>query len=193
VDYKKHPQTAFKRIAELKDNEAAWQIAALRTAFSMPAKCPVCGAGVYKEGAYYFCSAPLSCRAQLEGKLGHFASRQAMNIEGLGHKTIRQLIGNGMVREIADLYRLSPEALERLEGFAVKSAKKLHAAIHQTKSVRPGTFVYALGIRHVGEHTASILAQEFETIESMQKADMDRLQQIPDVGPETAKSIVTFF
>ena len=161
--------------------------------FSMPKKCPVCGADVYKEGAYYFCSATLSCRAQLVGKVIHYASREALNIEGLGEETVKQMVNREMVREIADLYRLSVKQLETLEGFASKSAKKLHNSIQKSKTVRFDKFLYALGIRHIGEHIAQVLAREFESIDAIENADLEDLRKIPEVGPEIANSIVNFF
>jgi DNA ligase (NAD+) len=161
--------------------------------FSMPKKCPVCGSKVHKEGAYYFCSASLSCRGQLVGRIIHFASREAMNIEGLGDETVKQLVNREMVKEIADLYKLSADRLQTLEGFAEKSAKQLQDAIQKTKTVRLDRFLYALGIRHVGEHIAQVLARRFQTMENIQNADCDDLNEVPEVGPEIARSIVDFF
>jgi DNA ligase (NAD+) len=162
-------------------------------AFSMPKKCPVCGTEVFKEGAYYFCSATLSCRAQLVGRIIHYASRDAMNIEGLGDETVKQLVDKEMVKEIADLYKLSPKELKTLDGFADKSAGKLYDAIQNSKQMRFDKFLYALGIRHVGQHIAQILAREFKTVETLKKANLKDLKKIPEVGPEIAQSIFNFF
>lgn len=161
--------------------------------FSMPKKCPICGTEIYKERAYYFCSATLSCKAQLVGRIIHYASREAMNIEGLGNETVKQLVNREMVKEIADLYKLSPQELETLEGFASKSVKKLHDAIQKSKTVRLDKFLYALGIRHIGQHVAHILTQRFETINDVQKVSLQDLKKICEVGPEIAQSIVNFF
>lgn len=127
------------------------------------------------------------------GRIIHYASREAMNIEGLGDKTVRQLVNRDMVEEIANLYKLTDEQLETLEGFASKSAKKLHNAIHKNRNPRIDKFLYALGIRHVGEHVARILAKRFETIKALQNADLKELEEISEVGPEIAHSIVNFF
>lgn len=161
--------------------------------FSVPKKCPVCGSEVYKEGAYYFCSATLSCRAQLVGRIIHYASRQAVNIEGLGEETVKQLVDKEMIKEVADLYKLSVEQLRTLEGFAEKSAGKLHDAIQQSKTIRLDRFLYALGVRHVGEHVSQVLAQKFKTIEDVENADLNSLKNISEVGQEVAESIVNFF
>ena len=161
--------------------------------FSMPRRCPVCGAEVYKEGAYYFCPASLSCRAQLVGRIIHYASREAMNIEGLGEETVRQLVDREMVREIADLYRLSTNQLEELDGFARKSAGKLYAAIQSAKKTGLDRFLYAMGIRHVGQRVARILARRFTTLEKIQNAGRKELKEIPEIGAQIADSIVDFF
>ncbi len=161
--------------------------------FNMPRKCPVCGSKVFHEGAYYFCSASLSCRAQLVGQIIHYASRPALDIQGLGDQTVKQLVDQDMVKQIADLYTLTPHQLKKLEGFADKSADKLHKAIQNKKTVPLDTFLYALGIRHVGEHMAQILARHFHTLDKLKKADRRNLRSIPEVGPEIARSIVHFF
>ncbi len=161
--------------------------------FAMPKKCPVCGTKVYREGAYYFCSASLSCRAQLVGRVIHFSSREAMNIEGLGDETVRQLVNREMVTEIANLYELSVEQFKTLDGFAEKSAKKLHGAIQQSKTVRFDKFLYALGIRHVGEHIARVLMKHFDSVEDIQKAKPSDLKKIDQVGPQIAQCIGNFF
>ncbi len=161
--------------------------------FTMPKKCPACGADVYREGAYTFCPASLSCPAQLVGKLTHYASREAMNIEGLGEATASDLVDKGLVQTIDGLYRLSIDAIEQLEGFADKSARKLHDAIQQAKEARMDRFVYALGIRQVGEHIAQVLARHFRTMEALQGADTKTLANISEVGPETARCIHSFF
>jgi DNA ligase (NAD+) len=161
--------------------------------FSMPGKCPACGAGIFKEGAYYFCPAGLSCPAQLIGHILHYASRDAMNIEGLGEKVVRQMVAKGMVEEIADLYRLSKDDLKGLEGFADKSAINLYEAIQGAKRVRLDRFLYALGIRHVGQHVARVLAQKWLKLERLRGASRVELEKVREIGPEIARSIHEFF
>jgi len=161
--------------------------------FSMPAECPVCGSEVFREGAYYFCSAGLSCTAQLIGHIMHYASRNAMNIEGLGEKIAKQMVDKGMIGDIADLYHLTVEDLKGLEGFAQKSADNLYAAVQKTKETRLDRFLYALGIRHVGEHVARVLAREFQDMEKLKEADEEALQEIREIGPEIARSVHHFF
>ncbi len=161
--------------------------------FHMPKKCPVCGSDVVREGAYYFCPAGLSCPAQLIGHILHYCSRNAMNIEGLGDKIARQLVDRGMVKDVADLYRLRVEDLLELEGFADRSAQKLHQAIQRTKKARFDRFLYALGIRHVGEHVARLLAEKFGNLERLSGSTREQLEEIPGIGPEIAQSVVQFF
>jgi len=161
--------------------------------FSMPGKCPVCGTKVAREGAYYFCPAGLSCSAQLLGGIVHYASREALNIEGLREKTAAQLVEKGLIKDLADLYRLSVDDLLDLEGFAQKSAAQFHKAIQSSRKTRLDRFIYALGIRHVGQHMAQVLARSFRTLDALRNAGRDRLEQIPEAGPETAASVREFF
>jgi DNA ligase (NAD+) len=161
--------------------------------FKMPDKCPVCSTEVVQEGAYTICPAGLSCRAQLIGRLEHFASQSAMNIDKLGRKTIEQLVRKEMVKELPDLYKLKPEKLEKLDGYAKKSAKKLFESIQHSKKPELHRFLYALGIRHVGEHIARLLAGEFKTLSKIKNADYDKLVSIREIGPEIAESISHFF
>ena len=161
--------------------------------FSMPDKCPACGTEIEKEGAYYFCPAHLSCPAQVIGQLSHYASREAMNIEGLGEETARALVKKDLVHNVADLYRVRVEDLLGLEGFAQKSAQQLHNAIQGTKKPRLDQFLYALGIRHVGGHVARVLARSFGTLEALEQADQEDLEKIEEVGPQIAASVKNFF
>ncbi len=161
--------------------------------FSMPEKCPVCSSEVHKEGAYYFCSSELSCPAQLIGRIVHYASREAVNIEGLGERTVRQLVEKKMVANVAGLYLLSIENFLTLEGFAEKSARKLYQAIQSAKRIRLDRFIYALGIRHVGQHIACVLAQHYKSFNALQKSSQAELERIPEIGPEIARSISQFF
>jgi DNA ligase (NAD+) len=164
-----------------------------RGEFSMPSKCPSCGSRVRREGAYYVCTAGLSCPAQLKGSIVHYASRDAMDIEELGEKTVQQLVGRGMVQSVADLYGLSVEDLKGLEGYADRSARKLHAAIEEKKSPGFDRFLYALGIRRVGQHVAAVLAREFGSLGALKKASLDDLREVPEIGPEIAQSVRNFF
>lgn len=161
--------------------------------FRMPEKCPSCGAEVEREGAYYLCPAGLQCPAQLRGRLQHYGSREALDIEHLGEKTVNQLVERGMVKTLADLYRLEPEDLEELELFAAKSARQLYEAIQDTKKPRLDHFLYALGIRHVGGRMAQILAEKFSTLDKIRTADRSKFLEIPDVGEKIADSLVSFF
>lgn len=161
--------------------------------FSMPGRCPVCGSEVFREGAYTFCAAGLSCQAQLIGHILHYASRNAMNIEGLGEKIVRRMVETEMIEDLADLYLLSKEDIEAMEGFADKSAENLYGAIQKAKEARLDKFLYALGIRHVGEHAARVLAQEFGTWDKIRQAGREECENIREIGPEIARSIVKFF
>ncbi len=161
--------------------------------FSMPQKCPVCGEWVKKEGAYYVCPASLSCRAQLIGRVQHYSSREAMNIEGLGDETVKELVERGFVTDMADLYKLSVEQLKSLEGFAQKSAEKLHKSIQQSREAKLDTFLYALGIRHVGRHVAQVAARRFGSFDKLKEARLSELKQVKEIGSEIAESINNFF
>ena len=160
---------------------------------SMPDRCPVCGSEVYTEGAYHYCPGGLSCRAQLLGSVTHFASREAMDIEHLGEKTAAALIENGFVENVADLYRLEEGQIRSLEGFAEKSARQLLDSIQNAKKAELDRFLYALGIRNVGEHTARVIARELKSLKKVREASSERLEDIPEVGPETAESVAGFF
>lgn len=162
-------------------------------AFSMPQKCPVCGTGVVREGAYYLCPAGLSCPAQLIGRIIHYVSKEAMNIENLGDKIVRKLVERGMVRDLADLYHLRKEDFLELEGFADKSARNLYQAVQGSKNPRLDRFLYALGIRHVGRHLARVLAEKYGSLESLEKAGYEDLLSTQEVGPEIAESVHNFF
>ncbi|MGD2126892.1 MAG: NAD-dependent DNA ligase LigA [Desulfobacteraceae bacterium] len=161
--------------------------------FSMPEKCPACGAKVYREGAYYFCPAGLSCPPQVIGKVIHYGSRDAMDIEGLGEKTAKDMVQKGLVENIGDLYTLSVEDLLKLEGFARKSATQLHEAIQGTKNPRLDRFVYALGIRHVGQRVARVLAQRYGSLDALQSPERDDLEKTREIGAEIARSVTQFF
>ncbi len=161
--------------------------------FRMPDRCPSCEAKVEREGAYYLCPAGLRCPAQLRGRIVHYGSREALDIEHLGEKTVNQLVDRGMVKSLTGLYRLDPADLEKLELFASKSAQKLYDAIQNTRKPRLDHFLYALGIRHVGGRMAQILAKNFKSLENIRKADKSQLIEIPDIGEKIADSLVSFF
>jgi DNA ligase (NAD+) len=161
--------------------------------FSMPEECPVCGSEVFKEGSYYFCSAGLSCEAQLIGHVMHYASRDAMNIDGLGEKIVKKLVDKDMVHDVADLYHISVDDFKSLEGFAQKSAENLYDAIQEAKAARFDRFLYALGIRHVGRHVARVLAIKFHAMDNLREAEEETLQNVREVGPEIARSVYHFF
>jgi DNA ligase (NAD+) len=160
----------------------------------LPRECPVCGSDVVlPEGeAVARCTGQLVCRAQLEQSLEHFASRSAMDIEGLGSKLIQQLVDKDLVKNPADVYDLTMEALVKLERMGEKSAANLLSAIDRSKKTTFARFLYALGIRGVGAATASALAAEFPTLEEFRAADNERLQEVEDVGPVIAEQITSF-
>ncbi|HEV2007457.1 MAG TPA: NAD-dependent DNA ligase LigA, partial [Burkholderiales bacterium] len=163
--------------------------------FVLPKRCPVCGSAVRKadDEAIARCSAGLFCPAQCKQALLHFAGRRAMDIEGLGEKLVEQLVDGQIVRTPADLYGLALAGLAQLERMAEKSAGNLAAAIEKSKHTTLARFIYALGIRNVGESTAQDLARYFGGIDRLAAADAVILQQVPDVGPVVAQSIAGFF
>ncbi|MCL6556837.1 MAG: NAD-dependent DNA ligase LigA [Burkholderiales bacterium] len=163
--------------------------------FRMPTHCPVCGSRVVRlEGeAVARCSGGLYCPAQRKQALLHFASRRAMDIEGLGEKLVDQLVDRGLVKTPADLYRLDLDTLAGLERMGVKSAQNLLKAIDRSRHTTLDRFIYALGIRNVGEATAKDLARHFGALEPLMQASQEDLMQVPEVGPVVAESIVQFF
>jgi len=163
--------------------------------FIMPTRCPVCGSTVKKleDEAVARCTAGLYCPAQRKQALLHFASRRAMDIEGLGEKLVDQLVQNHIVNTPADLYKLGIAALSGLERMAEKSATNVIAAIEKSKRTTLARFIYALGIRNVGETTARDLAQHFGGIDEIAKADVEALQHVTDIGPVVAQSVAQFF
>ncbi|MFH1243282.1 MAG: NAD-dependent DNA ligase LigA [Pseudomonadota bacterium] len=162
--------------------------------FVMPSHCPVCGAGVVKGKGEVVLRCPNpDCPAQVKQSLRHFVSKGAMDIDGFGEKLIDQLIGRGLVKEPADLYEIKFDDLLRLERVADKSAGNLVEAIERSKTTTLAKFIYALGIRHVGEHVAGILADHFEDLESLEEATEEELLTIDGIGPHIATSIVSYF
>jgi DNA ligase (NAD+) len=161
--------------------------------FELPTKCPVCGAPVAREGAYHLCTNGLSCPAQLAGHVQHFASRGAMDITGLGERTVRQLLELGLVKDLADIYQLTPIDLARLEGFAEKSIQNLMEAIERSKRPRLDRFLFALGVEHVGDTVARLLADHYGALPPLLAAGAEELEGIHGVGPEVASAVSTFF
>ena len=163
--------------------------------FRMPSHCPVCGSAVERpaDEAVARCTGGLVCAAQRKQALLHFAGRRALDIEGLGEKLVDQLVAGRLVRSPADLFGLDLGQLASLERMAEKSAAKVLAAIDKARSTTLARFIYALGIRHVGETTARDLAGHFGSLEALMAADEARLLQVPDVGPVVAASVAHFF
>jgi DNA ligase (NAD+) len=161
----------------------------------LPTQCPVCGSDVERpeDEAIARCSGGLFCPAQQKEALKHFVSRRAMDIEGLGDKWIEQLVDLGLIKSSADLFRLKKDDLTPLERMGEKSADNLIKAIAQGKATTLPRFLYALGIREVGEATALQLARHFGRLDALMMADEAALMQVPDVGPVVAESIATFF
>ena len=162
--------------------------------FKMPSHCPVCDTPLVRpEGeAVTRCPNP-DCRGALRRGILHFASKGAMDIDGLGEKIIDQLMDQGLVKNLADLYRLTEDDLIPLERFAEKSAGNLVAAIENSKNVDLDRFIYALGIRYVGEATAQLLAQHFQSMEALKEAGEEELLHIEGIGPQVAKGIREYF
>lgn len=163
--------------------------------FVMPVHCPVCGSAVARgaDEAVARCTGGLFCAAQRRQALLHFASRRAMDIDGLGEKIVDQLVERGLVRTPADLYRLSAATLASLDRMAEKSAENLVTRIDRSRSTTLERLVYALGIRNVGESTARDLAVHFGSLEAIAAASEEALQDAPDIGPVVARSIRQFF
>ncbi|MEI8013862.1 MAG: NAD-dependent DNA ligase LigA [Nitrospira sp.] len=161
--------------------------------FGMPEHCPVCGSAVGREGAYFYCTGQLICGAQLKGTIEHFSSKHALNIEGLGKKTVAQLVEQGLVRSLADLYRLTKDDLVKLDGFADRSATLLLESIAGSKTVSLDRFLMGLGIRQVGQHIAKVLAREFGSLDEIISADRERLQQIREIGPEISEGLTAYW
>ncbi len=160
----------------------------------LPTKCPICGSDVERqEGeAVARCAGALVCPAQLKESLRHFASRRALNIDGLGSKLIDQLVDAGMVKDPADLYRLTAAQLAELERMGEKSAANLAGSLDRSKQTTLARFLYALGIRDVGESTAESLASHFRTLEAIRDASVEEIEEVPDIGPVTAAHIHAF-
>ncbi len=167
--------------------------AADRRPFQMPSRCPVCGGEVYRpEGEAVRRCLSQTCPAKLKESLLHWASRKAMKIDGLGERLVDQLVEKSLVRDVSGLYRLSQEQLEGLERMGPKSAENLLRQIGVSRSLEFWRLLFGLGIRHVGERTAQILAKHFGSIERLQNASQEELEQVDEVGPKLAESIYRF-
>jgi DNA ligase (NAD+) len=161
----------------------------------LPSVCPVCGNPVVREGdqAVARCTGGRLCAAQRKGEIQHFASRRAMDIQGLGDKLVEQLVDNDWLKTPADLFSLQAKELATLERMGEKSALKLQSAIESAKHTTLPRFLYALGIRDVGEATALALAQYFPEIADLRRAGEEAIQRVPDVGPVVAKQVAAYF
>jgi DNA ligase (NAD+) len=162
---------------------------------TLPSTCPVCGSPVIREGdqAVARCTGGRRCAAQRKEEIRHFASRRAMDIQGLGDKLVEQLVDRDWIRTPADLFSLPAAQLATLERMGEKSAQKLHAAIDAAKQTTLPRFLYALGIRDVGEATALALAQFFPDIAVLRAAGEEEIQRVPDVGPVVAGQVASYF
>jgi len=167
--------------------------AADRRPFEMPSQCPVCGSEVYREeGEAVRRCLSQTCPAKLKESLLHWASRKAMKIDGLGERLVDQLVEKDLVRDVSGLYSLTQEQLEALERMGTKSAANLLKEIEASRSLEFWRLLFGLGIRHVGERTAQILAKHFRSIERLEKASQEELEQVHEVGPKLAESIFKF-
>lgn len=162
--------------------------------FRMPTKCPICGGAISRpEGEVVARCVAADCPAQLKGRILHFSSRRAMRIEGLGEALVEQLVGKAMLRDVGDLYRLELDDVAGLERMAKKSGSNLLAQIEASKSRDLSNLIFALGIRHVGERTAGILARHFGSLDKLIGATVSELDDIPEIGVTVAQSIRDWF
>jgi DNA ligase (NAD+) len=163
--------------------------------FKLPDTCPVCGSETarFEDEAVTFCTGGLFCEAQRKEAIKHFASRRAMNVDGLGDKLVEQLVDEGLIHTIADLYLLNVDELIKLERMAEKSAENLVASLEKSKTTTLARFVFSLGIHSIGETTAQTLANHFTTLDNIIHADEEKLLAVADVGPIVAENLMTFF
>ena len=164
------------------------------TPVRLPTKCPVCGSDVEREEgeAVARCTGALVCPAQLKESLRHYASRRALDIEGLGSKLVDQLVDQGLVKNAADLYRLDARQLADLDRMGDKSATNLAESLERSKETTFARFLYALGIRDVGEATAEVLARHFRTLDALRNSTVAEIEEVPDIGPITAAHVHAF-
>ncbi len=161
--------------------------------FEMPEKCPSCGTALIDRGPFTVCPNSFECPAQLAGRLTHFGSRAALDIEGLGEETARLFVSEELVRQLPDLFDLTADQIEPLEGYAAKSAENLVRGIEEASRVELDRFLFALGIPEVGVTVARELALHFRSFEAIRKASEEELQQVEGVGPRMAEQITAFF
>ena len=162
--------------------------------FQIPGTCPVCGSRIVRlEGEAAHRCINLDCPAQIRENIKHFVSRGGMDIEGLGEKLVAQMLDTGIVRDPADLYDLTTETLENLERMGEKSADNIRASLERSKTPPLDKLIFALGIRHTGEHISKVLARRFGTLEAIMRAGEEELLAVKEIGPEIAASITTFF
>jgi DNA ligase (NAD+) len=165
-----------------------------RRKFVMPDRCPECGGEVYRpEGEAVRRCVSQTCPAKLKGALLHWAGRKAMNIDGLGEKIVDQLVEKGMVRDVSDLYRLKVSELQELERMGKKSSETLVKEIDESRRLDFSRLLFGMGIRHVGERTAQLLAEHFGSVDDIMSATQAELEQVHEVGPEIAESVARFF
>jgi len=165
-----------------------------RKPFRMPKHCPECGSTIHHvEGEVAYRCVNAACPAKRRESILHFAGRHAMNIDGLGDKIVDQLVDKGLVKDVADLYSLKLEEVAGLERMAEKSAQNLLEEIEASKKNSLARLIYALGIQFVGERTAQLLAEHFSSLEELAAAKEEELEEVPEVGPKVAASIVEFF
>ncbi|MHB8733166.1 MAG: NAD-dependent DNA ligase LigA [bacterium] len=163
--------------------------------FEMPATCPICGSPVERRPgeAVARCTGGAICPAQILNRLIHFASRGGVNIDGVGPRLLQQLLDRGLIEDPADLYRLTKEQILTLERMAERSAENMIAAIDRSRRPALDRLIYALGIRHVGEHVAELLAARFRTLETLAQASAEEIAAVPGIGPTIAESVAAFF
>jgi len=165
-----------------------------RRPFRMPKNCPECGSRVHRvEGEVAYRCLNSACPAKRREQLLHYASRHAMNIDGLGEKIVDQLVEKNMVKDVADLYSLKLAEVAELDRMAEKSAQNLLEEIGASKTNALSRLIHAMGILFVGERTAQLLAEHYSSLEELAEADEEQLQEVPEVGPKVANSIVQFF
>jgi DNA ligase (NAD+) len=161
--------------------------------YRMPGKCPSCGTRLLERGPFTICPNSFECPAQLAGRIQHFAGRDALDIEGLGEETARLLVTEGLVRQLPDLFDLTPQQLVTLEGFAEKSAENLVDGIARASHAELHRFLIGLGIPEVGVAVAKDLARHFRSLDALRRASGEDLEAVPGVGPKMAEQIGAFF
>jgi DNA ligase (NAD+) len=162
--------------------------------YQIPATCPVCGAHIYRpEGEAKHRCTNMNCPAQIKGRIEHFASKRALDIDGLGDKLIAQMVDTGLIKNVADIYFLKQEDIARLERMADKSAQNIINAVEVSRDTTLARFIHALGILNVGEHTGKVLEKAFGTLDKLMNAPFEELESVEGIGPIIATSIRNFF